>query len=87
MKVQITEKTALKIKEKHGIDYDDVLTIFEGGAEKLDFRTGKTGISFGITVSGKAVTVITVRKDNIRWIKTARLMTESEKSVFRKSRR
>ena len=87
MNIYITEKTALKIKEKHGLDWDDVATIFINDEARVDFRTGNTGISFGITSSGKAVTIITIRKGKVRWVKTARLMTDSEKRLFRSIRR
>ena len=87
MEVRVSHNTAFKIREKHNLDCGDVLTVFDADADRVDFRTGETGISFGVTVSGKAVTVITVRKGNIRWIKTARLMTNSEKRLFRQGRR
>ncbi len=77
MQVRISDRTALKIKEKHNLDCADVLTVFQGDADRVDVKSGETGITFGITASGRAITVITVRKGNIRWIKTARLMTDS----------
>lgn len=87
MIVKITHRTALKIRQKHGLDWEDVATIFEDGGQRFEYKSGDTGISFGITKSGKTVTVITIRKENVNWVKTAREMTGAEKKTFRKSRR
>ena len=85
--VHVSEKTVLKIREKHGLDWDDVGTVFDNEEMTVEVRNGDTGITFGITASGKAVTVITVRKGKERWVKTARYMTASEKRLFRNKRR
>jgi uncharacterized DUF497 family protein len=87
MRVRITEKTEWKIREKHGLVWDDVATIFEDDAGRVDYRYGETDISFGATRSGATVTVITVRKGGVLWVKTARPMTDAEKRLFRKKKR
>jgi len=86
MKVRISDRIARKLKEKHGLEWDDVSTIFDDDESRVDLRKGDTGISFGITETGAAVTAITVRKGNTRWLKTARPMTGAEKRIFRKHR-
>ena len=84
MKIRISEKTSQKIKEKHGLEWDDVRTVFEEDGDRVDVRNGETGVTYGLTVSGRAITVITIRKTGVRWIMTARPMTSSEKGCFGK---
>jgi hypothetical protein len=87
MEVKITDRIERKLREEHGLEWDDVLTIFEEDADRLDFKTGDTGISFGVTESGWTITAITIKKGNTKWLKTARYMTDAEKRIFRKARR
>jgi hypothetical protein len=87
MNIRIANNVVEKIRLKHGLDWDDVATIFEDDEDRLDVRSGETGISYGIARSGVAVAVITLKKGDTRYVKTARRMTRTERAIFRRSKR
>ena len=83
MQIKISAKTKAKIRGKHGLDWPEIASVYESNQDLLEYRKGETGIAFGRTRSGIIITVITISKGGVRWVKTARRATTAEQKKFR----
>ena len=84
--LEIDDHILEKIEDKHGVRFEEVEEICT--SEQRHVRRGREGLYkvFGQTASGRHILVVLAHKGGADWkVATARLMTDSEKRLYKKT--